>query len=149
MPAHFRIYFILTQRKQLNMNSNLPFQSRWGFHPCNYELFVQLKALHKHYWQSLYDFHRWHRWWRKQPENRRGAEPRVSPLFLLDQPWYKPVQIHGVAGFKVYLRTVVDHGIVALYQAARRPQLSPVEPFDATTVQRIAELHSRLQEQMQ
>ena len=90
-----------------------------------------------------------HRWWRKQPENRRGPEPRISPLFVVDTPWYKQVQIHGVAGFKVYPRTVVDHGIVALYQAARRPQPSPVEPFDDKTVKRIEELYSQLSEPTQ
>lgn len=128
------------------MSTNSPSQSKWGFHPCDYETYLKLKALHKHYWQSLYDFHRWYRWWRKQPENRRGAEPPVCPLFVLDVPWYKPVTIHGVAGFKVYPRTIVDHGIVALYHAARRPHPSQVEPFDAETERRIQELCSRLQE---
>jgi len=122
-------------------------QSRWGFHPCNHELFCQLKCLYKHYWQTLYDFHRWHRWSRKQPENRRGREPAVCPLFIVEKSWLKPVMIHGEPGMKVYPRTVVDHGLVALYQAARKPQPAPVEPYDEATIRAIAELYARVKEQ--
>jgi hypothetical protein len=121
-------------------------QSRWGFHPCDYETYAKLKALHKHYWQSLYDFHRWHRWWRKRPENRRRAEPAVGSLFVVDRPWYKPVKRCGVKGFKVYPRTVVDHGIAELYQTARRPQPAPVTPFDAVTIDKIVALYLRIEE---
>jgi hypothetical protein len=124
------------------------YQSRFGFYPCNYELFAQLKFLHKHYWQTLYDFHRWYRWWRKQADNRRGAEPSVSPLFVVEKPWHKPVITHGIQGFKVYPRTFVDHGIVALYQSARRPKPEPVEAFDGHTVHKISELYWRVQEQL-
>ena len=50
------------------MNIQLPvYKSRWGFHPCGYELFAKLRLLHKWYWQTVYDFHRWHRWCRKEP----------------------------------------------------------------------------------
>lgn len=131
------------------MNESHTYSSRFGFHPCSYETFRQLKFLHKVYWQTIYDFHRWHRWWRKQPENRRGPEPRVGALFVLNQPWYKPVRVRGVAGFKVYPRTVVDHGAVALYQAARHPQQAEVASFDSATLERIAKLYSQAQHYIQ
>ena len=122
---------------------NISLQSRFGFHPCDYELFAKLKCLHKHYWQTLYDFHRWHRWWRKQPQNRVGQEPAYCPAFVEDCPWYKPVTTHGVAGFKVYPRTVVDHGLVALYHQVRHPQAEPAAELDATVLERIAALHAQ------
>jgi hypothetical protein len=128
------------------MNTKNPLQSRWGFHPCDNQTFEKLKVLHKHYWQTLYAFHRWHRWWRKLPENRPGPEPPVCPLFVIDQPWCKSVTTHGVAGFKLYPRTVVDHEVVALFQTARRPTAEPVEPWEVATTARIEELHAQLLE---
>lgn len=119
------------------------FQGRWGYHPCDYELFLKLKSLHRWYWQTIYDFHRWHRWWRKEEQNRVGPEPRCWPLLVLNQTWYKPVRCHGVDGHKVYPKTVTDQGIVDLYQQARMPQPAPVTPFGAETKARIEALHEQ------
>ncbi len=116
-------------------------QSRWGFHPCNYELFHKLKRLHRWYWQTVYDFHRWHRWWRKEVQNRVGTEPVFCADFVQDKPWFKPVRIHGEAACKVYQKTVVDCGIVDLYQQARMPKSEPVELFETEAVERIEELY--------
>ena len=45
------------------MNSNETiYQSRRGYHPCSHDLYLKLKSLYKWYWQTIYDFHRWHRW---------------------------------------------------------------------------------------
>lgn len=117
------------------------FQSRWGFHPCDYELFRKLKSLHKWYWQTVYDFHHWHRWWRKQPQNRLGSEPSFCSTFVVDQPWYKSVLFHGEPGRKVYPKTLVDHGLVDLYLVARMPQPEAVTPFDADVRARIEALY--------
>jgi hypothetical protein len=127
------------------MNTTNPLQSRWGFYPCEYSLFLKLKFLHKWYWQTVYDFHRWHRWWRKEEQNRKGQEPAYCQVFVQDQPWYKPVRHRDVAGFQVYPKTVLDHGIVSLYQTARKPQSDPVAPLDDETVRRIEELYSQVQ----
>lgn len=124
------------------MNTNTEFCSRWGFHPCRYELYLKLKRLHRWYWQTLYDFHRWHRWQRKQPQNRIGPEPTYCPVFVEDSVWYKPVRIRGANGFRVYPKTVVDLGILNLYQAARMPQPRAVAPFDSGTIERIESLYN-------
>ena len=124
------------------------FKSRWGFHPCNYELFLKLKGLHGCYWKTLYDFHRWHRWWRKDVQNRTGPEPTFCPLFVNEYVWYKPVRVRGEQGFKVYPKTVTDHGIVDLYQTARIPHREAVVPFDAETHQRIESLYEEMETQM-
>ena len=126
------------------MNKATTFQSRWGFHPCEYDLFAKLKSLHKWYWQSLYDFHQWHRCWRKEPQNRHGQEPTLCETFVEHKTWIKPVQVHGEDGYKILPKTVIDHGIVDLYQAARMPQVEPVSPFDAATRQQIEALYEKV-----
>jgi hypothetical protein len=47
-----------------------PFESRWGYHPCDYQTFLKLKAIHKWHWQTVRDYANWQRWSRKQPQNR-------------------------------------------------------------------------------
>ena len=118
-------------------------RSKWGFHPCDYQWFLKLKSLHRWYWQTVYDFHRWHRWWRKEPQNRVGPEPKLASAFVKNEPWLKPVRVHGADGVRVYPKTVVDHGIVVLYQRARRPQDVPSEPFDEATRERIGDLFAK------
>jgi len=118
-------------------------KSRWGYHATDYATFARLRQLHAWYWQTVYDFHRWHRWWRKQPQNRRGDEPAYCPAFVEEGPWYKPVARHGVAGFKVYPQTIVDHGLVALYHQVRHPQSEPVPQLADVVLERIATLHAQ------
>jgi hypothetical protein len=119
-------------------------KSRWGFHPCDYEFFLKLKRLHKWYWQTVYDFHRWHRWWRKEPQNRTGPEPSYCRAFVEDKIWRKPVRMHGEDGFRLYPKSVVDRGVVSLYQAARMPQAEPVQPFDTETRAAIESLYDKV-----
>jgi hypothetical protein len=128
----------------MNSSNSNPFQSRWGFHPCDYNLFLKLKYLHKRYWQTIYDFHRWHRWWRKQEHNRVVPEPAYCRIFSEEAIWFKPVKVHGVDGFRIYPKTILDHGIVNLYQAARRPQAAPVQHFDSGTIHKIEQLYSQV-----
>jgi len=122
------------------------FTSRWGYHPCHYELFRKLKSLHRWYWQSLYDFHRWHRWWRKDEQNRTGAEPAVCPLFLLSETRIRPVSRGGDEGFKVFPKTVTDHGILELYHLTRMPQPEPCGAFGEETMARVESLHEKVAE---
>jgi len=53
------------------MSDSNTFPSRFGFHPCDRQTFLKLKALKKYYWQNVRDFYRWWRWQRKL----------ASPLF--------------------------------------------------------------------
>ena len=122
--------------------TNPNFQSRWGFHPCSYDVFLKLKRLHKWYWQTVYDFHRWHRWRRKEKQNQAGSEPKFCPVFVENRVWYKPVQTRGVAGFKVYPMTLVDYDVVRLYRAARMPEPQPVVLLDDATLRKIESLYA-------
>lgn len=64
-------------------------------------------------------------------------------MFILNDPWYKAVHRRGVDGYRVYPKTVTDHGIVELYQQTRTPQAEPVAPFDVETIARITTLHEK------
>ena len=120
-------------------------RSRFGFHPCDYTLFLKLKYLHKHYWIAVRQFHTWHRWFRKEPQNRIGTEPKYSQAFVENVPWAKPVK----AGFKLYPRTVHDHGVIELYQSARVPSREPVESFSPETVAAIEALFAKVQQEVE
>ncbi len=122
------------------------FQSRWGFHPATYEVFLKLKFLHKWYWQTLYDFHRWHRWQQKEEQNRVGPEPVYCPVFVEDKLWRKPVKFHGEPGYKWYPKTLVDRGVLDLYRSARTPRSESIPPFDAETLQRIESLYEKVKQ---
>jgi len=48
----------------------MAFQSRWGWHPCDYETFVLLKRLYAAHLRALRRYAAWERWRRNQPQNR-------------------------------------------------------------------------------
>jgi hypothetical protein len=98
-------------------------KSRFGFHPCPWEVFAKLKCLHRWYWQTVREFAAWKRWERKLPTNRvirrwiRDASGRrvgcegVGPR---PEPTYCPAFVrHGKAN---------DNGFVGDYQNARMPR---------------------------
>lgn len=60
------------------------FLSRWGFHPCDYETYLKLKKLKKLYWASVSANAKWHRWDRKQPQNRFYWEPIPEGFSIRD-----------------------------------------------------------------
>ena len=55
------------------------FESRWGFHPCDYQTFRKLKFLKKCFFQTLRDEADWERWARKDPQNRVIRRWKRSP----------------------------------------------------------------------
>lgn len=121
------------------------FETKFGFYMTSYETFKKLKELHKWYWNALYDFHRWYRWNRKQPQNRFGTKPSYCSLFVLDTTWYRTtIKQNGHTRVKYFPKTVTDYGIIELYQLARMPHKEPVKPFSKEIVDKINQLHSKL-----
>jgi hypothetical protein len=125
-------------------------QSRWGYHPCDYETFQKLKKLHARYWRALRGYAAWRRWQRKRPQNRvirewlRDAqgrrighrivgprpEPPLDPLFCVRAQVFS----HFAEDARLVREgTVVervsfhDHGIPAAYRLARKPAATPEE----------------------
>jgi hypothetical protein len=56
------------------------YQSRWGFHPCDFQGFKKLKRLHAAYYKGLRLIAKHKRWERKEPQNRK-AEPVVPAVY--------------------------------------------------------------------
>ena len=117
------------------------FRSRFGFHPCDSVTFHKLKQLKKWYWQTVRDFHHWWRWWRKEPQNRRGSEPHFCPCFVLDKLWVHPRQCHGEAAVRYYPKTLTDQGVLAWHATARIPVSEPPSVFVAEVLAEIDRLH--------
>lgn len=46
------------------------FESRWGFHPCDYQTFRKLRFLKKCWFETQKAKADWERWVRKEPQNR-------------------------------------------------------------------------------
>lgn len=95
------------------------------YYYCDYETFSKLKALHKWYYQTLRDYARYDRWRSKQPQNRKGEEPTYCEFFK--DKW-------GL---------VNSHGLVSLYQKARMPSETPVEPFTGSQIREINEAYAK------
>jgi hypothetical protein len=124
----------------------MTFQSKWGWHPCDYETYLLLKKLHLAYWQALRRYALWRRWARKQPQNRVSrrrivdaagrkigsqvigplSEPALHPLFCIRQLVVHVRHGHG-QGHRVETERVCfcDYGIPEAYRRARRPMPSP------------------------
>lgn len=92
-------------------------QSRWGFHPYTREECKELKQAHKTTLQALRVGLRYHRWYRKQEQNRPVKSPPVTPAMEshIDLE-------NGCSEFKVFYLQ-----LLAVYRNARRPQATPQE----------------------
>ncbi len=126
------------------MNVNNQMQSRWGFHPCTYETYQKLKFLKKHYWIAIREFHVWHRWWRKEPQSRRGVEPSYCKVFVEDRVWFKFLTRKGERHVKIYPRTVIGFQFCQLFDEARKPNSEPVDRFDVETLAKIGSMYERV-----
>lgn len=126
------------------------FQSRWGFHPCDYQTYRKLKLLNQVYRQAIRLAHAWARWKRKDPHNRvlrrrirneKGQtlgyeppvprpEPRICSIFS-----QKIIEIRHVdkkgnfsrEGFSEKKVVTDDLRIPADYASARKPVANPAE----------------------
>jgi hypothetical protein len=141
-------------------------QSRWGYHPCDYETFLRLKGLHARYWRALLGYAAWRRWQRKEPQNRvlrewiRDAqgrrighrivgprpEPPLDPLFCVRAQVVSHIAADGSLareGTVVERVSFHDHGIPAAYRLARMPAATPQEvrplPFSAEALRVLTE----------
>jgi hypothetical protein len=126
------------------------FQSRWGFHPCDYQTYRKLKSLNQVYRQAIRMAHAWARWKRKDPHNRvlrrrirneKGQTIAYEPLVSVPEPRICPVfapkivEIRHVdkkgnlsrEGFPEEKVVTDDLRIPADYASARKPVANPTE----------------------
>jgi hypothetical protein len=136
-------------------------RSRWGWHPCDYETYLLLKALSARCEKARRQYSAWQRWERKMPHNRvirrkvKDDQGRVTgreavgprpepPLPALFCRRYQAVA-RGRAAEQVAFS---DLGIPAAYRAARKPAATKerVEPL-ALTAEQIRRLWALADEQ--
>lgn len=126
------------------------FQSRWGFHPCDYQTYRKLKLLNQVYRQAIRLAHAWARWKRKDPHNRvlrrrirneKGQiigyeppvplpEPRICPVFAQKIIEIRHVDKKGNVsreGFPEEKVVTDDLRIPADYASARKPVANAAE----------------------
>lgn len=92
-------------------------QSRWGFHPCSYELYLKLKKLNILCQKALRQIAIWERWNRKDPKNRRRF-----------------VGVKGMPGVLLRKRDVSK--ISRLYEPIPEPPYPPID--DLETIELVA-----------
>jgi hypothetical protein len=145
-------YSAQLQTKENQMNAQVH-QGRWGFHPCDYQTFRKLKELHKWYYEALCEWSNWCRWARKEPQNRvirrklkdssgnpAGREivgPRPEPSYC---PYF-----HNNGQAKLW-NPPNEMNIVAMYQNARRPKVTPeeVEQLDQARLVQLMALYDAI-----
>jgi hypothetical protein len=126
------------------------FQSRWGFHPCDYETYRKLRFLNQLYLKAVRMAHAWERWKRKDPHNRVmrrrirnekgqtiGYEPPVprpepSICSVFSQKVFEQCHVDKKGSFSregfMEEKVVTDgHWIPAAYASARIPVADPAE----------------------
>jgi hypothetical protein len=126
------------------------FQSRWGFHPCDYQTYRKLKVVNQVYLQAVRLGRAWERWKRKAAHNRvirrrvRDAqgqtigyepllplpEPRVCPVFSRKVVELRHVDAQGHFSREGFTeeKVVTDHAWVpAAYASARKPVADPAQ----------------------
>ena len=112
-------------------------QSRWGYHPCDFETYRLLKQLNALYEKAIHAHAAWGRWARKLPHNRvirrylrneKGEkigsevigpmpEPKLSRLFCTKTHVMNPAQ-----GSRAATRVAFDSlGVPEVYRGARTP----------------------------
>ncbi len=109
-------------------------QSRWGYHPCSFEAFRELRDV----WRAVQTRRRavavWRRWNAKAPHNRRSRDEPPLPAVAcrkVSRPSGK-VEVEFAGPDKKDLRRLQE-----AYRLARRPRASPaeVEPLPVTAAE--------------
>jgi hypothetical protein len=142
-------------------------QSRWGWHPCDYETYLKLKDLNKVYIRERNYFHALCRQLVKAPRHRTHSFNCVSVAMNLKGPfitqyrenvrggngwggewWYRSMPSspkHEFGYAKRYPAQFSDLRIPVLYGLAKRPNPTPSPiPFNQIILNHINLLHGNL-----
>jgi hypothetical protein len=126
------------------------YKSKWGYHPCSFEVYQKLKQLYKIIWEAVRYHRKWQRWNEKKKENRKvyevirdetgrkkkkkatgnASEPPICPLFSHKRFAIRPTDFDGervFLGREDYDLLFIDHYIISAYHAARIPRESEEE----------------------
>lgn len=93
-------------------------KSRFGFHPCNYEVYKILKQLSYWYLDALRRKASWLRWKNKQPQNRVYITRGAGGIKIIGEPRPEPPWTDRDEKLKKELEKIQ---VVAEYRYARTP----------------------------
>jgi hypothetical protein len=144
-----------TQNIQKNKFNQDAYQSRWGFHACDYQTFLKIKKLYGFYWKALRRNGEWNRWNRKEPQNRilrkwyRNAQGQKTGYEIVGpKPEPKLYPVFGALNYVLQ----GDHalkamGVVDAYLTARHPYPTAEEvPQLGLTIEQINNMLAHLEE---
>lgn len=124
---------------------NKSYESRFGFHPCDYDTFIKLKKLKKYYFQALYRHAEWQRWDRKAPQNqvirrykKNDKGQRIGYEIVGEKLQPKLYPVFGELRFVGKGNHALnDMGVLSAFDSARRPCSSSelVTPLNITIEQ--------------
>jgi len=120
----------------INSNGITCHTSKWGHHPCDYETYLKLKKINKHWQRAIHIAAAWERWNRKAKWNRvirhrirnnkgqvigyEEAQPLAEPQLV---PPFHEIGCKNTWSQTVLLCKTVD--ILAEYRNARYPKQNP------------------------
>jgi hypothetical protein len=136
-------------------------KGKYGYYPCNYEMYKKLKRLNLLYFDAMKSKNKWERWYKKDPHNRVTrqklrdssgrvvgyeaplpvAEPEVCPIFCKKITYSsfrdKKGNYHkdGVDLVKIEMQPDVFNW----YCRARYPAVTESKPFDKSEIRCIEE----------
>lgn len=88
----------------------ITYQSKYGYHPCDYETFLKLKEAHLLFLRAYRDIRAYERWERKR--NAEGEAPK-HPSFVANYGWFYRSHKARKEG-RVFYGWTVDCGKVQL-----------------------------------
>lgn len=112
--------------------STVVIESKYGFYACSREEFAKLKEAHRLLLRAYQDCKRHLRWFNKQPENRRGPEPKAPAEFM--EHGFHRLETRCFTG-NGFMRCKDRRGVwqnyylhvLAQYRLAKRPVATPEE----------------------
>ena len=134
----------LRQFSQDLQENKMAVKGRWGYHPCTYEVYLQLKYLKKKYWETVYAAARYNRWERKFPHNRKGPEPPKYCPFIGNRVWAWQKDDLGNSHWK-FIASKEDQLLLDLFEEARMPkEESEVKVFHESRLRTIGEIYEKV-----
>lgn len=130
-------------------NEHFSLQSRWGFHVCDHAVYLKLKAIKKAYFQALKQSADYRRWGRKTVTQHEFDEPVVNPVFAIGRGVYEKKSYPDgkggrVTGLRWNPNPVTPGPFLNLFDQARKPHATRVEPFDSLILGAIDEKYGKL-----
>lgn len=125
------------------------YKGKWGWYPCDYDNFMKLKELNKHWQKAIRSAASWNRWSRKEEQNRVSrrkirndsgqvigyGEPVPIPEPKINETFHKFAERYSWEGGEMYAKPCI-RDLSVDYSNARYPKENPdfVIPLNISTL---------------